>query len=164
MCVLIHSDTLTKNVFKIIIHYMNASDGRERENRVLRSQTPTFNWPKQEFCTLYIFYYKRRRISIRIIYLSKRSPFCLVMYILPSLPIESSHHHHRTPRHSLFFVLYGCVHSPFTPLFSRSLLLFTQPPFIPPHATPPNAASAATLCVWQEKKRKEEHTKKSCIE
>lgn len=25
---------------------------------MFRLQTPTFNWPKQEFCTLYIFYYK----------------------------------------------------------------------------------------------------------
>lgn len=108
---------------------------------------------------------------LSVLYIFPSVVLSALIYILPSLPIESSHHH-RTPRHSLFFVLYGCVHSPFTPLFSRSLLLFThslKPTLQYPYTTPCYPSRMllllphCVLCVWQEKKRKEEHTKKSCM-
>lgn len=65
---------------------------------MFRFQTPTFNWPKQEFCTLYIFYYKETE-NIYPYYVSS-NPVVLsaFWYISPLFCCAST-----TPFHPSFF-------------------------------------------------------------
>lgn len=89
-----------------------------RADDVFRLQTPTFNWPKQEFCTLYIFYYKETENIYPYYVSSDRSPL-LPSDIYPPLCHRTIHHPLATL--ASIFRLYGCVHSPvsYTLLFSR---------------------------------------------
>lgn len=117
--------------------YLFHQELRTREIRVFRSQTPTFNWPKQEFCTPYIFYIiKEEYLSVYISFPS----VVLVIYNLPSIALLGI----------LYFIfrLYGCVHSPLR--FSLSHFPFT-------HSTHPLSMLLLphrVRCVWQWNRKK----------
>lgn len=123
--------------------YLFHQELRTREIRVFRSQTPTFNWPKQEFCTPYIFYIiKEEYLSVYISFPS----VVLVIYNLPSIALLGI----------LYFIfrLYGCVHSPLR--FSLSHFPFT-------HSTHPLSMLLLphrVRCVWQWNRKKKLYGRK----
>lgn len=124
----LHSQSHTKRERDIYL--------RTREIRVFRSQTPTFNWPKQEFCTPYIFIIKEEYLSVYISFPS----VVLVIYNLPSIALLGI----------LYFIfrLYGCVHSPLVLSLSLTFPIHssTHPlSMLLPHGV---------RCVWQWNRKK----------
>lgn len=119
---------------------------------MFRLQTPTFNWPKQEFCTLYIFYYKEtENIYPSIIYLQTRSPFCLLIYILPLSAIAST-------IHTTLVLLYFCFYFSFIRMCTLTRFVHSLPLSIFLPLFLPFALFLPTQKILYEEE------KKSCVE
>lgn len=114
---------------------------------MFRLQTPTFNWPKQEFCTLYIFYYKETE-NIYPYYVSSNPVVLSAFWYISPLFCRSATLHPLSTLASIFR-LYGCVHSPASYTHSLAYSLSLTP------------AHHTKKLVWSERKKRKKEKKLS---